>query len=173
MVRVITKRVKFAVFFSKIKLDSDDALENLNTEVCFIGIVRNLLLRFGESNLEYVQTRVIEILSKLINLFREKDQRVHKMKSFVLPKSMKHLPYYVFCFIRSELLNQKIVRKLTHIETIRRKLMSCSPLNFLLEIAPVVYNLSYYNTSEPSDNFIIPPSQALLSLSADQQCNFG
>lgn len=98
----------------------------------------------------------------MIKIYRDKDQRVHKAKSFIVPDSMKYYPFLVYSFLNSELLNKKILRKLSSIEYLRRELMHESPVRFILEIAPLIYDLSYYTIADPSEKFILPPRLSTL-----------
>jgi Sec23/Sec24 helical domain len=161
--RVLTRQLKLGVFYSRPYINEDDSLETLNSEISFICLIRQHLLRFGESNLDYVQKRCTEILGKMIKIYREHDQRVHKIKSFILPDSMRHYPFLLYSFLRSDLMDKSMLRKLTRIEYMRREYMHCSPSRLILEIAPSVYDLSFHITSEHTDKYIMPPRLSVSS----------
>lgn len=123
-------------------------------------VVRNLLLRFGESNLTYVTEKSTDFLGRLLHYYREKSQKVIRANTFVMPEGMKFLPYYIYCFKSSELLQKGKFREFNKVEVMRRELMQCEPLQFMLRIIPQIYSMGYY--FEPKDTeteeFTIPPT---------------
>lgn len=166
--RVITRKLKTSVFLSRFRETPDDPIENMNTEYTFMVLVRQLLLRFGESNLEYIQTRATDVLSSLLKIFRERSQKFHKITSFVMPPSMNYLPYYIYSFLKSVMIDKTKLRKLAVIEYYRRELFKCDPARFLLLLAPELYMIGHHWYGETADKFVIPPKSTLVDFVPDK-----
>lgn len=141
------------------KSNLDDPIEWLNPEVTFITMTRQLLNRFGESNIDYVYTRTFELVGKLIHTYRERAQKVHRTTNFVLPDSVKHLPYLIYCLRSTELFARGKKRHEQRVECLRRQFMRVEPLQFMLHVVPVVYCMNFYNEEGAgnSEGFILPP----------------
>ena len=86
------------------------------------------MLRFGESNIEYIYEKSSEVVARLIHTFREKAQKVHRTNTFVLPDSIKHLPYLIYCLRSTELFARDKKRHEQRTEHLRREMMRMEPL---------------------------------------------
>jgi Sec23/Sec24 helical domain len=141
----------------------------MNSEVSFMILTKQILQRYSEANIPTILEKTRELLSKILNGFRESATKVYKQKSLVVPPGMQYLPYYVFCLETSELMLQK--KKLlgeqaadltNSTEYARREHLRFEPNTFMLSIAPLVYNLRYYFGEDvrPADeaHFMLPPT---------------
>lgn len=133
--------------------------------------MRQLFLRFGEANLDYIEKKSTDFLSNLIKIYREKSQKVHKLKSFVVPVSMTLLPYFIYSFLRSAMIDKKHMRKHVLIEYHRRELMKCPLSTFILFFAPEVYEVGFYWYGEADDKFVLPPKFSLVDFVPDKNRN--
>lgn len=159
--RVITRQMRLATFYGTTHLDSSvDPLEKMNSEMVFMVIVRQLLLRYGESNLKYISEKLDEVIAKLLKLNREKSQKMVKLSTISVPDGMRYLPFFAYRFKNSILVSRVGNPRPCLVELERRELMRVTPTIFSLKICPLVYNLSFYLTHPdiPHDQFVLPPT---------------
>lgn len=112
--------------------------------------------RFGESNLGYVVSELKQHLADLIQIYKERSQKVHKLKSLVLGEGMRYLPFYLHCLLSAEVLCTRKHRDRLACEYSRRVLMNCSPIAFLNRIAPRIYSLGFYIEHEQLEALTVP-----------------
>lgn len=79
------------------------------------------------------------------------------------------LPYLIFSFVKSMMVDKSKLRKHTLIEYYRREIMRWEPDKVVLFFAPEVYDLEYFIQNPSAETFVIPPKSSLVDFYPDKK----
>ena len=101
--------VRFDYFQDKLLNDLDEAIWGMNPEYSAIFLIRQFLLKFGQSRISQVDKRIKEIMRSICLIYKKHSTRDFDASAFVIPEPLKSLPSYFFGFYRSKVSQLAII----------------------------------------------------------------